>query len=113
MKNSHISMFYGASPIIFEMAKRLRNNMTLAEKLLWGKLSDNKLNKFRFKAQHPIHNFIADFYCHPLKLVIELDGGIHELPENKEYDVNRGYAMREFGIEVVRFKNEEVFDDIN
>lgn len=89
MKNDlNNSMFYGAKPHIFEKAKELRNNMTEAEKLLWGKLQKNKIMGLRFKAQHPIDIFIADFYCHKLKLVIEVDGGIHNLPENKEYELD-------------------------
>ena len=106
------SMFYGASPSVFKKAKALRKNMTNAEKVLWNHLSNNKLNGKRFKPQHPMYSFIADFYCHELKLVIEVDGGIHNLPENKQYDVNREYVLKEFGMEVIRFTNEEVANDI-
>jgi very-short-patch-repair endonuclease len=72
------SMFYNAKPHIFEKANDLRKNLTEAEKILWFYLKKNKILGFRLKAQHPIERFIADFYCHNLKLVIEIDGGIHE-----------------------------------
>ncbi|GAB4246991.1 MAG: hypothetical protein Tsb0034_26070 [Ekhidna sp.] len=75
--NSPENMFYGATPSIFEKAKMLRQNMTRQELILWKELSANKLLGLRFKAQHPIGNFIADFYCHKLKLVIEIDGDSH------------------------------------
>ena len=64
-------MFYGAKPEIFRRARMLRVKMTIEEKLLWNKLKDNQLS-FRFKPQHPIDIYIADFYCHALKLVIEI-----------------------------------------
>ena len=87
-------------------------NMTDAEKFLWQQLSNKKIKGIRFKPQHPIFQYIADFYCHKAKLVIEVDGGIHSLPENKEYDIDREKVIREFGIEVIRFTNEQVFLNI-
>ncbi len=79
-------MFYGAGPEIFAKAKILRQKMTTAEKLLWQRLKENQLG-YRFKPQHPIDIFIADFYCHALKLVIEVDGQIHD--HQKDYDEGR------------------------
>ncbi len=78
--NDNLNMFYGATPPIFEKAKILRNNMTRHEKLLWDELRNNRIFGLRFKAQHPIDTFIADFYCHKLKLVIEMDGQYHNDP---------------------------------
>ncbi len=106
------SMFYGASPDIFTNAKELRNNMTLAEKMLWEKLRSNSLNGLRFKAQHPISRFIADFYCHSVKLVIEIDGGVHQNEEISERDMNRTCELNKLGLKVIRFTNEEVLNDI-
>ena len=74
MENSD-SMVYGARPAILEKAKMLRLSMTQHEKMLWQELKSNKISRLRFKAQHPIDTFIADFYCHKIKLVIEMDGG--------------------------------------
>ena len=65
------SMFYGSSPIIFANAKRLRNELTASEVIFWGLLKQHFPN-YRFKRQHPISQYVADFYCHKLKLVIEL-----------------------------------------
>jgi imidazole glycerol-phosphate synthase subunit HisF len=70
-------MFDGASPLIFERAKDLRKNMTEAEKVLWFHLKQNS-GGFKFRRQHPLGIYIADFYCHKAKLVIELDGTIHD-----------------------------------
>jgi len=101
-------MFYGAKPIIFERAKVLRENPTIAEIALWNILKKNQMLGLRFKQQHPINIFIADFYCHAIKLVIEVDGGIHDTEDNKDYDQNRTDELKNYGITVIRFSNEEV-----
>ena len=59
---------------------------------------------------HPIWKFIADFYCHELRLVIEIDGGIHLKSENKEYDLSREIILKDFKIEILRFTNDEVIN---
>jgi len=69
-------MNFGASSRIFINAKSLRSNMTFAEKLLWSRIRNNQLG-YHFRRQHPASNYIVDFYCHKLQLVIELDGSIH------------------------------------
>lgn len=106
-------MFYNAKPHIFEKAKALRANMTMAEKLLWERLKGKQVLGLRFLAQHPIDIFIANFYCHPLKLVIEIDGGIHNTLEQKEYDTNREAELNQLGITVIRFTNQEVEQHID
>ena len=73
-------MFYGATPLIFERANQLRKHQTESEKLLWEILKNKRMLGLRFKRQHPIDKYIADFYCHSLKLVIEVDGKIHFNP---------------------------------
>jgi very-short-patch-repair endonuclease len=105
-------MFYGAPPVIFERAKALREKQTEAEKYLWNYLSKNQRKGFRFKSQHPIHLFIADFYCHKCKLVVEVDGGIHYEEQQKERDAARNYFMKEVGLTVLRFTNDEVMENI-
>ena len=102
-------MFYGAKKETFKKAETLRENMTDAEKILWKRLNKNQLG-VRFKSQHPISIFIADFYCHQHKLVVEIDGEIHE--QQKEYDYGREMEMEKFGIKTIRFSNQEVFLDI-
>jgi very-short-patch-repair endonuclease len=107
-----VSMFYNAKPIIFERARELRNEMTQAEKTVWRLLSSKRMLGYRFKAQHPIDIFIADFYCHELKLVIEIDGGIHLSKEQKEYDLGRDSELERSEISVMRFTNSEIENDI-
>jgi very-short-patch-repair endonuclease len=106
-------MFYGAKADTFKFAAQLRKNMTEAELVLWDKLRQNKLQGFRFKAQHPIKTFIADFYCHKAKLVIEIDGAVHNPEERKEYDENRSYEFENFGLTVIRFTNSQVINKTN
>ncbi len=100
-------MHFGAIKPIFENAEFLRKNMTHEEKLLWGYLANNQL-EFKFRRQHPIWMYIADFYCHELKLVIEIDGGIHNRKDVKENDTIRENDLIDFGIKVIRFTNDEI-----
>jgi very-short-patch-repair endonuclease len=102
------NLFYGASPLIHERARELRKKMTYAESLFWNEVSNKRFLGFKFRRQHPIGKYIADFYCHELKLVIEIDGNIHEFFDLKEYDQGRTYELEEFGLKVLRFQNEEV-----
>jgi very-short-patch-repair endonuclease len=106
-------MFYGARKSIFLKAIELRNNLTSAEMVLWEQLKNKNLLGVRFKRQHPIDIFIVDFYCHKYKLVIEVDGEIHNSPENKEYDDGRAFEMERYGIKIIRFSNREVLENIN
>lgn len=82
------NMFFGASPLIFENARQLRNKQTAAEAILWASLKQY-FPALRFRRQHPISIYITDFYCHKLKLVIEVDGLIHVQAEVKENDFER------------------------
>ncbi len=95
---------------IFQIAERLRRDMTATEKIIWDRVCRNQLG-VRIRRQHPIWKFIADFYCHELKFVIEIDGGIHLRSENKEYDISRDIILEEFQIEILRFTNDEVTND--
>ncbi len=103
-------MFFGANNIIFENAGKLRKNMTEAEKLLWFHLKQSPFG-YKFRRQHPLSFFIADFYCHKAKLVIEVDGNIHNSEEVKLNDVNRQKIIEELGLKVIRFTNKEVFQN--
>ena len=107
------NMFYGANSKTFEAARILRRNMTLPELILWKRLKNRKLFKTRFRRQHPIDIFIVDFYCHEYKLVIEIDGEIHYRNEVKEYDLGRSAEIKKFGINIIRFKNEEIISNID
>ena len=103
------NMFYGALPIHFELAKRLRDNQTETELFLWNHLSKIEIKEIRIKRQHPVLYFIADFYCHKAKLIIEIDGGYHNIPEQFNYDQNRDSELESLGLKVIRFTNDEVF----
>ncbi|MBN1821530.1 MAG: endonuclease domain-containing protein [Prolixibacteraceae bacterium] len=104
------NMYYGATEVTLKKAKKLRLNLTNAEKILWDRLNRRQLLGLRFRRQHPVNIYIVDFYCHEYKLVIELDGGIHEF--QKEYDKIRSEDMKMFGIKVIRFNNSEVENNI-
>lgn len=105
-------MFYKASPLLFARAKELRQELTDAELLLWSYLRTKPFG-FKFRRQHPIGRYVADFFCHPLKLVIEADGSIHQKPEVKEADRRREKDLNDEGLRVIRFTNEEIFYDFN
>ncbi|MBY5950861.1 endonuclease domain-containing protein [Algoriphagus marincola] len=105
------NLFYGASPEIHKRARELRKQMTPAEKVLWNFLKNKSLEGFKFRRQHPIDKYIVDFYCHQKKLVIEVDGSIHDQLDQKEYDSGRTSVLEEFGLKVIRFRNEEVLDN--
>jgi cyclase len=113
MATKSTNMFYGAKPILFEFAKKMRENPTKAEAVLWQYLSNNQRKGFRFKRQHPIKYFIADFYCHSKQLVIEVDGGYHQIPEQYEYDKNRDDELEALGVKVLRFTNEQIFFEMD
>jgi very-short-patch-repair endonuclease len=107
------SMWKGASKETFIKAQILRKNMTEPEKILWNKLSKNKLRGYKFRRQHPILFYIADFYCHALLLIIEIDGGYHETEEQKIKDEERTEHLKFNGITVVRYTNEEVLNNVD
>jgi very-short-patch-repair endonuclease len=79
---------------------------------MWDKLKDKQYKGYKFRRQHPIHKFIVDFYCHELKLIIEIDGKYHESEEQKNRDLNRTELLKFQGLSEIRFTNEEVMNDI-
>ncbi|HEV8505516.1 MAG TPA: acetylglutamate kinase [Chitinophagaceae bacterium] len=100
-------MFYGAGPLVFKRAEELRKNMTSAENIIWQHIHINEW-RLKFRRQHPISKFVVDFYCHPIKLVIEIDGDIYANEEVKKNDKLREKTLRDLGLHVLRFKNEEI-----
>jgi very-short-patch-repair endonuclease len=104
-------MYLGAKPDLFRLAKEMRKNPTQAEKILWNILRPYRSKGFIFRQQHPLFIFIADFYCHKIKLVIEVDGDIHFNDEAQEHDDGRTGELEKFGIKVIRFTNEQVLYD--
>jgi very-short-patch-repair endonuclease len=106
------NFYFGASEEIIRRARILRKAMTKAETKLWKHLQKNQFNDLRFRRQHPVNRFIVDFYCHALKLVIEIDGGVHNEAIQKERDENRTYELEQFGLKVIRFDNNMVMKNI-
>ncbi len=94
--------------VLLTHARELRKNATDAENLLWQLLRRNQLNGFGFRRQHPLGSYILDFYCHEVKLVIELDGGQHAENTQLRHDEKRSAWLKEQGITVLRFWNNEV-----
>lgn len=101
----------GTTPEIEEAARRLRKNLTPAEACLWSALRNKQLEGLRFRCQHPVSNFILDFYCAACKLVVEVDGEIHD--RQIDYDRERTSTLAEYGYRVLRFNNEQVIDDLS
>jgi very-short-patch-repair endonuclease len=101
-------MFIEAKSELFLLARNMRINPTETERILWGHLRKFRSEGFVFRRQHPIDIFIADFYCHKLKLVIEIDGEYHSKDKSLEYDDSRTGELERFGICVIRFRNEDV-----
>ena len=97
--------------LLKEYAKSNREEMTESEMVLWNALRDN-IQGYRFRRQHAIGQYIADFVCLPAQLVIEVDGGYHLSPEQQEMDNIRTNYLKEKGFHVVRFSNEEVSANI-
>jgi very-short-patch-repair endonuclease len=110
MKELDKTMYFRTKAGTLETAKLLRKNMTKTEELLWDKLKGKQLLGLRFRRQHPIDIFIADFYCHEARLVVEIDGEIHN--DRGEYDDGREAEIEEFNIKVIRFPNDQVINDI-
>ena len=104
-------MFEGASHIIFGNAKHLRKNMTEAEKVLWVYLKTG-IEGLKFRRQHPIGLYIADFYCHHVKLIIEVDGSIHEENNVREADATRQKELERWGYFITRFTNQQVMKEV-
>ena len=104
-------MFAGADSLVFELAKNLRRTMTDAETILWMHLK-NGINGLKIRRQHPVGIYIADFYYHKIKLIIEVDGLIHNETSTKEYDIKRENDLKTLGYHILRFSNKEIFIDI-
>ena len=104
-------MYFGAKPELFARAKLMRKKSTEAETILWKYLKKFRSEGFIFRRQHPIDIFIADFYCHRLKLVIEVDGEVHLNSEAQQYDDGRTSELERFGITVIRFTNNQVVNN--
>jgi very-short-patch-repair endonuclease len=96
---------------LVSLAKELRANQTLAERIFWKSLINNKTINYKFTRQKPIDNFIVDFYCSELLLVVEIDGKIHLAL--KKRDQERDEILREkYNLSIIRYSNEKVVNDV-
>jgi very-short-patch-repair endonuclease len=96
---------------LYEYGRQFRKSQTEAEKELWRLIINKKINGLKFRRQHPLGNYIADFYCHEKRLVIEVDGENHDTNEQAKRDNERTIVMNRSNITVIRFRNEEVLHD--
>ena len=96
------------NPKLKELAKELRNNMTLSEILLWDKLKNRQMMGFTFNRQRPIDEYIVDFYCKDLMLAIEIDGESHHHIETQRYDLDRQKRLESLGVRFLRFGDADV-----
>ena len=92
------------------LAREMRRDMTEAEDILWRRLKSGGLDGLRFRKQHPIGRYIVDFYCDEYKLIVEVDGAVHD--KSKEYDSNRDAFLEGNGYTVLRVSNDDVMNDI-
>jgi very-short-patch-repair endonuclease len=106
--NQIFDFYFNAREETVELAKELRKNMTPAEEFLWGQLRNRKFLGLKFRRQHPVEVFVVDFICIEKYLVVEVDGEIHQTPEQKEWDENRAAEIEKYGLTILRFTNEEV-----
>ncbi len=100
------------NPVLKEYARKLRNNSTNSEILLWMQMRNKQLSGYDFDRQRPIDNYIIDFFCHDLMLAIEIDGVTHEWEEVKIKDAAKDAKMKEMGVTILRFDDNQVKADI-
>jgi very-short-patch-repair endonuclease len=105
-------MSRNTSPEVRAAARAMRRNPTPAERALWHVLRDRAVNGLRFRRQHPLDGLVLDFFCAEIGLCVELDGGVHDTPEQREKDAARTTHLGSRGIRVIRFRNEEVLQDM-
>jgi len=95
------------------ISRKLRCNSTDAERKLWSKIRNNQVAGLRFTRQKPIGKYIVDFYCHKLKLVIELDGSQHFYEESIQYDKAREKYLEDQQLKILRIANIEIFKNLD
>ena len=93
--------------------KKLRNNLTLEEAILWNQLKNKSLGGYKFRRQHSVGNYIVDFYCPKVKVRIELDGMHHFTEEGLESDKNRDQFLDQQGIQIIRIENSGIWDQLS
>jgi len=99
---------YKVPEYLVALCRQLRASGTKPEAILWACLRNRQLGGAKLRRQHVIGRYVADFHCHEHRLVVELDGGIHDAEEQGEYDVLRGEELAREGFRVVRLRNQAV-----
>jgi very-short-patch-repair endonuclease len=102
-------ILHAISPHLLKFARRLRSEQTDAENLMWHLLRNRRLNGWKFRRQHPCPPYVLDFFCEEANVAVELDGGQHA--ERVEQDVRRSEFLRERGVSVLRFWNNDVLQE--
>ena len=98
---------------VTQKARTLRQNMTKAEVILWVNIRKRAMNGARFRRQHPIGPYIADFACAAAKLVVEVDGATHSTPEELAHDARRTKYLEQEGWVVIRVTNIDVYENMD
>ncbi len=93
-------------------ARQLRRDATHAEKELWRRLRNRKLAGIKFRRQQPLGSYVLDFFCAEKKLNVEVDGGQHDLPENRNHDERRAVFLKEQGVKTLRFWNSQIRENM-
>lgn len=97
---------------LLDIRRNLRANSTPAEEVLWKEIRNRKLNGLKFKRQHSIGYYIVDFYCASKRLIVELDGEVHNTSDQKEKDKHRDQNLSEMNFRILRISNSMVLNDL-
>lgn len=108
-----LKMSYYGNRELVKRAQALRNNMTQAEVILWSRLRSKNIDGYKFRRQQPIFDYVVDFYCDKLKLIIEVDGEIHSLSEKSDSDKKRDKLFKINGYQILRLSNFEIETEID
>ncbi|HEY2582604.1 MAG TPA: endonuclease domain-containing protein [Mucilaginibacter sp.] len=100
------------NPNLKVLARKLRNDSTLGEVLLWNEVKNKQMHGYDFHRQKPLLDYIVDFYCFELNLVIEIDGQYHSWEEKSEADVKRDEELQRYGLTILRFTEREARKDM-
>ena len=94
------------------LARKLRKNQTSQERIMWNLLRNQQFQGLKFRRQYPVGNYIVDFICKEIKLIIEIDGGQHNSEDGIEYDIKRTEDLETKGYKVIRFWNNEIDNNL-
>jgi very-short-patch-repair endonuclease len=111
-RNLQIMLYYGNRELV-RRARVLRSNITEAEIILWSRLRSKQINGYKFRRQQPLLNYIVDFYCDELKVIIVVDGEIHSLNEKPKYDLKRDNILKINGYHIIRLTNLEIETELD